>query len=86
MKISIAVSGVEVVIEGITYTRRQVLDLLGEVAGVAIALEDSAPAAIEAAPSGFGFTLSADTELAHPDELDLSDYFEEEEEDQKLPG
>jgi len=79
MKISIAAGGVEVTIEGLNYTRKQVADLLGEVAGIAIALDDVGPAPVEPEPRGFGFRLGADTELAGIEEIDLSEYFEEEE-------
>lgn len=83
MKVTIAAGGVELTVEGITYNRKQVVELLGEVAGVAIALDDAgvAPEEPEPAPRPFGFRLGADTELAELVELDLSEYFEEEEEE-----
>jgi len=79
MKISIAAGGVEVTVEGVTYTRKQVKELLGEVAGVAIALDDAGVAPQEPEPRPFGFRLGADMELADVVEPDLSEYFEEEE-------
>ncbi|CAB5216958.1 hypothetical protein UFOVP199_18 [uncultured Caudovirales phage] len=83
MRITIAAGGVEISIEGVAYNRRQVTELLGEVAGIAIALEDAgiAPTEPEPAPRQFGFRLGADTELAEIIEPDLSEYFEEEEDD-----
>jgi hypothetical protein len=77
MKIRILAGGVEISINGVDYTRRQIKDLLGEVAGVALALEEVAPMQLEPAKPAFGFNLGVETELAEIVEPDLSEYFEE---------
>lgn len=81
MKVRIAAGGVEITINGVDYTRRQIKDLLGEVAGVALALEEVAPMQLEPPKPAFGFALGADTEIAEIVEPDLSEYFEDEEDE-----
>jgi len=83
MKVSIVVGGVEIQVEGLTWSQRQVKDLLGEVAGIAVAMEDAGLAEPEPVRRSFGFSLGADTEIAEVIEPDLSEYFEEEEEHQQ---
>jgi len=90
MKVSIVVGGVEIQVEGLSWSQRQVKDLLGEVAGIAVALEDAGyvepqPEPVEPVRQRFGYTLDAQTEIAEVIEPDLSEYFEEEEEDHKPP-
>ena len=69
MRVTIKVGDIGVDIRGLKMSRKQVLDMLGEVAGVALALTPEQP---EQQP--IGFALSAITERA-PDEAD--DYYEE---------
>jgi hypothetical protein len=50
MRVRVKVGDVEVTVEGVDYTRRQVRGLLGAVAGVAVMLTPDEP---ERAPVGF---------------------------------
>ena len=74
MKVKVAVGDVSVTVEGSTLTVRQIRALLMDCAGVAATLTPDAEPEVERAPLGFGIV----TELAKPDEPDLSEYFEDE--------
>lgn len=76
MKFRIEVGAVRVDVDGLVLTRRQLLQLVGEVAGVALAVGEQ-PELPD--PPPFGFSLSAQTERAADDEPDLSEFFEDEE-------
>lgn len=75
------VGGVEVHSTGLAFTVRELRALVKYTAGVALALEESGQVPAEPEPRPFGFRLGADTELAEIVEPDLSEYFEEEEEE-----
>lgn len=74
MKVKVAVGDVSVVIHGANVTVRQIRAILMDCAGVAATLAPDAEPEVERAPLGFGIV----TELAKPDEPDLSEYFEDE--------
>ena len=74
MKVKVAVGDVSVVIHGSTLSVRQIRAILMDCAGVAAPLTPEAEAEPERAPLGFGIV----TEIAKPDEPDLSEYFEDE--------
>ena len=74
MKVKVAVGDVSVQIYGATLSVRQIRAILMDCAGVAATLTPEAEAEPERAPLGFGIV----TELAKPDEPDLSEYFEDE--------
>lgn len=73
MKVKVAVGDVSVQIYGSTLTVRQIRAILMDCAGVAATLTPDAEPEPERAPLGF----SVVTEIAKPDEPDLSEYFED---------
>ena len=73
MKVKVAVGDVSVVIHGSTLSVRQIRAILMDCAGVAATLTPEAEAEPDRAPLGF----SVGTEIAKPDEPDLSEYFED---------
>lgn len=73
MKVKIAVGDVSVVVEGQTLTVRQIRALLMDCAGIAATLTPDTDPEPASAPLGFGIV----TELAKPDEPDLSEFFED---------
>lgn len=73
MKVKVAVGDVSVVIHGSTLTVRQIRAILMDCAGVAATLTPEAEPEPDRAPLGF----SVVTEIAKPDEPDLSEYFED---------
>lgn len=73
MKVKIAVGDVSVNVEGQALSVRQIRALLMDCAGVAATLAPDVEPDPERAPLGFGIV----TELAKPEEPDLSEYFED---------
>ena len=73
MKVKVTVGDVSVVIHGSTLSVRQIRAILMDCAGVAATLQTDSEPEVERAPLGF----SVVTELAKPDEPDLSEYFED---------
>ena len=73
MKVKVAVGDVSVVVEGSSLSVRQIRAILMDCAGVAATLTPEAEAEPDRAPLGF----SVVTEIAKPDEPDLSEYFED---------
>ena len=74
MKVKVAVGDVSVVIEGSTLSVRQIRAILMDCAGVAATLSPDEESEPERPPLGFSIV----TEIAKPDEPDLSEYFEDE--------
>ena len=72
MKVRIAVGDVDIRLEGLELTKRQVKDLLTSAASIALALTGNEP---EESRPPIGF--SAHIERADPIEEDLSEYFED---------
>lgn len=74
MKIRVTVGDVEVRTDGLELTKRQVVDLLRELAGIAV-LTSSPSSSDERSPLGFTAHLELDAERnAEPD---LSEWFED---------
>ena len=74
MKVKVAVGDVSVVVEGSSLSVRQIRAILMDCAGVAATLTPEVEPEPDRAPLGFSIV----TELANPDEPDLSEYFEDE--------
>lgn len=74
MKVRIRVGEVEVHTDGLDLSKRDVLKMLGEIAGVSLAV--FATEEEPAASNPIGFT--AQVERAPDPEIDLSEYFEDE--------
>ena len=73
MKLRISVGEVDLRVDGLELTKRQVKDLLTSAASIAVALVGSPEPEPERPPLGF----SAHIERAEPIEEDLSEYFED---------
>lgn len=73
MRVRIKVGEVDLRVEGIELTKRQVKDLLTSAASIAVALVSDPEPEPERPPLGF----SAHIERAEPIEEDLSEYFED---------
>ena len=73
MKVKVAVGDVSVQIYGAALSVRQIRAILMDCAGVAATLTPETEAEPDRAPLGF----SVVTEIAKPDEPDLSEYFED---------
>lgn len=74
MKVRVAVGEVVVTVAGQALSVRQIRAILMDCAGIAATLQTDPEPEPERAPLGFGIV----TELAKPDEPDLSEYFEDE--------
>ena len=74
MKVKVAVGDVSVVMHGATLSVRQIRAILMDCAGVAATLSSDEEPESDRPPLGFSIV----TELAKPDEPDLSEYFEDE--------
>jgi len=72
MKVKVAVGDVVVTVTGQAMTVRQIRSLLMDCAGIAATLQTDEPEE-KSAPLGF----SVITEIAKPEEPDLSEYFED---------
>ena len=73
MKVRINVGEVDLRVDGLELTKRQVKDLLTSAASIAVALIGNPEPEPERPPLGF----SAHIERAEPIEEDLSEYFED---------
>lgn len=73
MKVKVAVGDVSVVVEGSSLSVRQIRAILMDCAGIAATLTPDVEADPDRAPLGF----SVVTEIAKPEEPDLSEYFED---------
>lgn len=75
MKIKIVVGDVEVNLTGLDLSKRQVIDILREAAGIATLMSLQPSSDDEARPIGFTAHLDLDPERNIPE--DLSEWFEE---------
>lgn len=73
MRVRIKVGEVDLRVDGLELTKRQVKDLLTSAASIAVALVNDPEPEPERPPLGF----SAHIERAEPIEEDLSEYFED---------
>jgi len=83
VKVRVVVGSVEVRLDGLALTIRQVRTLLRDAASIAVALDEAAPNYIDPDRSGFGFTLSADTQLADFIDPNSDEYYEDEDKPQR---
>lgn len=76
MKARITVGEIEIRTEGLELTKRQVMDLLREAAGIAVLLSAS-PSEEQAASAPIGFTAHLELDSARNDLEDFSEWFED---------
>ena len=76
MKIRISIGELEVRTDGVDMSKRQVVDLLREMAGIAVLLSGSSSDENEARQL-IGFTAHLELDPGRNDEPDLSEWFEE---------
>lgn len=76
MKIRVTVGDVEVRTDGLELTKRQVVDLLRELAGIAVLTSASSSDDTEQR-SQLGFTAHLELDPQRNDEPDLSEWFED---------
>ena len=74
MRVTVKVGEVSLTVDGLDYTRRQVVALLGQVASVAVALADGE----EEDRQAFGFSLGATVERV-PEDVSEPIYYDDEE-------
>lgn len=74
MKLRIKIGELELHVEGLEFTRKQVLKMLGETAGIALALSTEDDTETPTNPIGFSATLERAPDYQ---EQDLSEYFDE---------
>lgn len=78
MKIRVTVGDVEVRTDGLELTKRQVVDLLRELAGIAVLTSGVAMASEDSEPrTAVGFTAHLELDPQRNDEPDLSEWFED---------
>lgn len=77
MKARITVGEIEIRTEGLELTKRQVVDLLREAAGIAALLGVTSTTEETSAGQHFGFTAHLELDSARNDVPDLSEWFEE---------
>lgn len=76
MKIRVSVGDLEIRTDGLDLTKRQVVDLLRELAGIAVLLSGSSSEETEARQL-IGFTAHLELDATRNVEPDLSEWFEE---------
>lgn len=76
MKVRISIGELEVRTDGLDMSKRQVVDLLRELAGIAVLLSGSSSDDGEAKQL-IGFTAHLELDPSRNDEPDLSEWFEE---------
>lgn len=76
MRIRITLGELELRTDGLDLTKRDVRQLLKDLASIGVALAECQPAAVEEARSPIGFSVI--TERADPAEPDYSEYFDDE--------
>lgn len=76
MKIRITLGELEIRVDGLDLTKRDVRQLLKDLASVGVALAECQPAAVEEPRAPIGFSVI--TERADPAEPDYSEYFDDE--------
>lgn len=78
MKIRVTVGDVEIRTDGLELTKRQIVDLLRELAGIAVLTSGVAMTGEEPEPRGhLGFTAHLELDPQRNDEPDLSEWFED---------
>lgn len=78
MKIRVTVGDVEVRTDGLELTKRQIVDLLRELAGIAVLTSGVAMASEDSEPRAhLGFTAHLELDPQRNDEPDLSEWFED---------
>lgn len=77
MKVKITVGSVELELDGMDLTRRQVKDLLNVCGSIALAVEESASEEELEAKHPIGFSASIELDPERNYEPDLSEWFEE---------
>jgi hypothetical protein len=76
MKIRITLGELEIRTEGLELTKRDVRQLLKDLASIGVALSECQPAAAEETRQPIGFSVI--TERAEPAEPDYSEFFDDE--------
>lgn len=77
MKVKITVGSVELELDGMELTRRQVKDLLNVCGSIALAVEETASDEEPEAKQPIGFSASIELDPERNFEPDLSEWFEE---------
>lgn len=78
MKIRITVGDVEIRTEDLDLSKRQIVDMLRELAGIAVLMHSAAASDDTEQRSPLGFTAHLELDPQRNDEPDLSEWFEDE--------